>query len=489
MITDEFNNNTISKLTGIGVVPKIKNTVVDFDNVLVNSFAEPIIKELIIKNLGYDEWEFADTVNIFDIIPIDSSISGNWNYYGKKGFKFDYSSINLPIKLAPGDFISIPIAFQPNQLGSIESKLKILSDAIESPEIILKGYGTEQSLIFTDVEAETCINSSTVVSSLIKNNGNTVISFLPPRFTEQLPEFSIINKYEFDSINTLQPGEEKYLKIEYRPYNYINKSTEVILETIENKDNSKLAKVIGKPKYYKANLFFNPIEITANIGSIIQNSINLEFNEINQNTKIKELKFIVEYNPKVLKPVLEQFRDNDWLIGKFHRTIKQISINELEITYIALTDKGFENDIKILDLAFETFYPNNNDNYSDLKIKLDKIDNNCILMNTINSRVNLKEECLNHLRQFTLNNQNFFLKTEISNNSNINIDFGIGLDVFTEILIYNYFGEEILSPIKKNLKIGAYSLSIPTNNISSGIYFVTIKSGPFIKTEKIILEK
>jgi len=489
LITDEFNNNTKSKLTGIGVVPKINNAIVDFDTVLVNTFTEPKIKDLIIKNLGYDEWEFADTVNIFDIIPIDSSISGNWSYYGKKGFKIDNSKINFPIKLAPGDFISIPIAFQPNQLGSIESKLKILSDALESPEIILKGYGTEQSLIFTDVEAETCVNSSTVVSSLIKNNGNTVISFLPPRFTEQLPEFSIINYNEFETINTLQPGEEKYLKIEYRPYNYINKSTEIILETIGNKDNSKSAKVIGKPKYYKANLFFNPIEITANVGSIIQNSIILEFNEINQNTKIKELKFIIEYNPKVLKPILEQFRDNDWLIGKFHRIIKQKSINQLEITYIALSYQGLEQNIKMLDLAFETFYPNDNINYSDLIIKLDKIDNNCILMNTVSSRVNLKEECLNHLRQFTFNNQNFYLKTGINNNSNINIDFGIGLDVFTEIIIYNYFGEEILSPIKENLKIGKYSLSIPTKNISSGIYFITIKSGPFIKTEKIILEK
>ena len=70
-----------------------------------------------------------------------------------------------------------------------------------------------------------------------------------------------------------------------------------------------------------------------------------------------------------------------------------------------------------------------------------------------------------------------------------NIDFAVGLDGYTEIGIYDSRGDLIAKPVNKDLKAGNYTVSVPVSDMSSGAYYVKMVSGPFIKTESMIIAK
>jgi len=71
-----------------------------------------------------------------------------------------------------------------------------------------------------------------------------------------------------------------------------------------------------------------------------------------------------------------------------------------------------------------------------------------------------------------------------------NIKFTIPSDgIFTELKVYNITGQEVKSLINQNLNQGIYEIKFEGYNLSSGVYFYTLKAGNYVDTKKMLLVK
>ena len=71
----------------------------------------------------------------------------------------------------------------------------------------------------------------------------------------------------------------------------------------------------------------------------------------------------------------------------------------------------------------------------------------------------------------------------------IEISYGLGLDSYTKIDIYNSVGELIYNIKSDTQQSGKYTKTINTNDYQSGIYFLRIQSGPYIETVPLVITR
>ncbi|MGE5798157.1 MAG: T9SS type A sorting domain-containing protein, partial [Ignavibacteria bacterium] len=74
-------------------------------------------------------------------------------------------------------------------------------------------------------------------------------------------------------------------------------------------------------------------------------------------------------------------------------------------------------------------------------------------------------------------------------NSSTIISFSIPSTLLVTLTIFNLLGEEICTLINEEKQAGKYNLNFDAGNLSSGIYYYTLKAGNFIQSRKLILIK
>jgi len=74
-------------------------------------------------------------------------------------------------------------------------------------------------------------------------------------------------------------------------------------------------------------------------------------------------------------------------------------------------------------------------------------------------------------------------------NSTTKIKYSIKSENFVDLKIYNVLGNEIDNPVKQVLKPGTYEITWNPINLSSGVYYYTLKYGNEFTTKKMILLK
>ncbi len=67
------------------------------------------------------------------------------------------------------------------------------------------------------------------------------------------------------------------------------------------------------------------------------------------------------------------------------------------------------------------------------------------------------------------------------------INFSLAERTFTELKIYNILGVEIAALERKELDAGNYTYTFNAENLSSGVYFYTLKTNNFNQTKKMVL--
>jgi len=67
------------------------------------------------------------------------------------------------------------------------------------------------------------------------------------------------------------------------------------------------------------------------------------------------------------------------------------------------------------------------------------------------------------------------------------LEFGISKLGFVSLRIYDILGKEVATIVNEKLSPGIYKYEFNGSNLSSGIYFYTIKAGDFTETKKMTL--
>ena len=116
---------------------------------------------------------------------------------------------------------------------------------------------------------------------------------------------------------------------------------------------------------------------------------------------------------------------------------------------------------------------------------------NCVNIQKNDGQIHLSY-CGEQIRNIVIS-QNSFNLSSISANpnyeSNTILSYRVPYEVFTNIEIYNSFGEKIASIVSEQIREGEYFYNFDTRLISSGVYYVKMISGPFTKTLPINIIK
>ena len=242
-------------------------------------------------------------------------------------------------------------------------------------------------------------------------------------------------------------------------------------------------------------LIITPLDQTVDIPNLANIKLTMDNQNDLSNISLNELNVTIKYNPDFLKPepmdsiisgrliagkFLPPYADSTTKIGELHLKIKAISNN-------ILNGSG-----ELFSMNFETYFPTDTLNYSDIVISIEPVNNTCTKFETAVGRINAKLQCLNELRKIKYSGLKYELENVSPNPVNsldANFNFTIAIDADTEFYIQNSLGEIISKPVNSRLTKGTYKLNIPLKEISSGLYFYTLKSGPFVETKKLIINK
>ena len=74
-------------------------------------------------------------------------------------------------------------------------------------------------------------------------------------------------------------------------------------------------------------------------------------------------------------------------------------------------------------------------------------------------------------------------------NPSTKIRFGLPVEAYTSLRIYNFLGECVEELLNEVREAGYYEVEFNTDNLSSGIYFYSLISGKFQETKKMMLLK
>ena len=74
-------------------------------------------------------------------------------------------------------------------------------------------------------------------------------------------------------------------------------------------------------------------------------------------------------------------------------------------------------------------------------------------------------------------------------NPTTTLDFAIPVDSKVSLSIYNLQGREMSMLINDNIDAGYYTVVWDANTYASGVYFVKMIAGEYVKTQKLMLVK
>ncbi len=490
----DYSNNTITELTGFGTAPKLKSQIVEFDTTIVEDYNTSSIRKINITNLIYDDWEYYDTLYIYDFkLYNEEEISELWKIYGSKGFKIDKEVINFPIKLSPGKTYTLYAGFVAMQEGVNSSQFEIISDAIDTATISLIGYGIEQQISFTGGYGESCIGKEQIIKGYVKNNSNQELKFGKILFDKEIPEFELLNK-EISNGFTLAPLEQIPINIIYRPQDLSEKKVELIISDLRNQNLKKYATFSGKPIQYITNIFGSPAQYTVDIGDTINQKITFKTNYDLKGMGLKDLEVWLKYDGNMLKYIegsaqISNYLNGEYIIKKDEYFYKK---GILKFNIKSLLGNEITNDTDLFTLSFITYFPNEIKNNTDIETSISLIDNNCVTIQDSKSKVYINPLCANDLKVINFSSSKYKLD-DINPNPIItnfaNISFSIAISANTELSIYNSNGILISKLVDSYLDKGTYENFVNLEKYNSGLYFYILKSGPFYEVKKFIINK
>ncbi len=489
-IVSKTGKHSVSNLRGKGTVPKIRSAYGEFDTLLVNNFDCPQTQTIVINNLRGGEWEYADSLTVLNISSPDNSVINK--AYSNSGFMMDIDENAFPIKIPAGESYAFNCQFVPKLVGENLGKLVVISDAMANDTIHLKGYGTSKNILFQNTNLKLCQGEQGIISCIIKNNGNLRIKlnnfyFSPPSEVFEIHE-------DMNEEIELAPNETKVVNIEFNPKSIGVYSSflrfNVTTDSYQSVDSVEISAISELTReFIDMDLSSDSIKI----GTPLIAKINLQ-PDSPHDIDAEKIDITIKYDADILYPNLSDIRLGKLLSGKF--VIDEIKFNnhakEIRIVVKTINKYSFANSGEMIILPFDTYFPIKDGKYVNISAEI-STDNNCVAFVPASVLAELTGICAFELRYINLSGTEYFISEATPNpaNSNVNIDFAVGLDcsALTNIKIFSSNGSLIYEPVNTHLSVGRYNLQINTKNLPSGVYYYSINSAHFSATKKFIIAK
>jgi hypothetical protein len=516
-----------STLRGIGVFPKSITEDLNFGNKIVKTG----------KLTGQVRFTNTNWTNDYDLTITDfrTEVDANTSF-GEFNttniFRWDRDNITdqngelmtFPIKLKPGEFCVIQGEYEPTTNGTFTGRLISVSDAEVEPISNWSGTAVIEGWALTPDEITTCKNLPKTLRPTIKNNGSDTLTVTNLFITNNnnIPgaatsDFVITTNPGFK----LAPGETKEIPVTFTPsgvYNNAALQLKAEADAVTQKLDSTILTV---------NATFDQLKSTAKLVLPV-GVTKIEpgaTDAVVYTVELNRSKVIVDATIPIIKVAVTY--SMDFLGLAFYdaaRTQPKIDYSKLQAAgysmlppdrkvdkatnkeTITLTFSGTESlfkqsgNLDLVTISFDAFLP-----YYVIDGNIVMKDKNTTVSHTVTTEdaclsisgdqgtAKLDSTCVDNLRPIQISATKYNLQQVNpnpvgSNGGDIKFSVG-GKNINTEIKIYNETGKLISNVFNATLNSGDYSVRIPIEEMSSGIYFYEMKSGPFSDTKKIVVQK
>ncbi len=485
-------------LYGFGAKSKISAKGFEFNpRVLINYehpetgfveiFSEGVTSDLFIKNIIIEEVQPQAKLDFkfIDVIPENTFIPR-------------------------GSSLKIPIKFRPMETGERKILVKIVNDAFEGDKpdngldtIIVSVAGNSYLKVLYAKNFDYGVNfhCSERTSLIVFHNTSatdTARILNIELISGDVDAFKIEDNSYVSGFETIKPGSNLSIPVIFRPKNYNASHFEAIIKMTADIDTCL---AIVKGDSYKLPLVIKMDTVNDMVPGLLTRNkppnfpykdfpIKIESNSINS-ILINEFEIELIYNRKDLLfagIIDEGDVTKDWHFyyykeADYNADYKVLTVKAKGLKRISENGVLFKPVFKLL-LGDTTF----------LDVKFGYIflfdEHSCVNISAQPGRINYSG-CGIDIRNILISHTEYsFNLSSINSYSDIlKFEYGIGLDTYTNISIYNSMGELIEVVHDGIHNSGIYKKEIPINNISTGIYFAKISSGPFSKTMKIIISK
>lgn len=455
------------RLTGIGFLPAISSDNVIFPPTRVDSDADPL--ELVIKNTSA-----YGPLNIREITIEQQQ-------------DFGFGTANLTnIVIPKNSEHRIPVTFKPTAPGTRTAKITVKNDAKEGPEPVetqlffVDAIGSGMRLDVVDKldfgTLSTCQTLTKSVSILNSGSGSMEINAV---VAGQNP-----TAFELETSNlTIPAGGTGILNVIFMPTAAQNYSA--ILKLSSSAGDADVALTgIGSVLQFKSQWSQSVVNIE------IAKPMNVQFSSDLPNiapTTISKIVYHISYNPKALKydnasGFSSSPADWNWTVN---------SADELK-GKLTITGSGTEKTTPFKlthNLSFKTYL--SGDSTANISVLADfESAAPCLVVSADILQTKL-QTCFTQGHLIIYSPTQFQLSAPEPNPAyeNVNIKYNVAFDAVTKIEIYNSMGVLVKTIADGNLKAGAYESKFPVSELSSGIYIITMQSGPYSATRQLAITK
>jgi len=458
------------RLTGTGTMPEISAPKVTFAGIVVGGLST---KDLVITNPSSTEDLSVYTV----VMPVNPD------------FKFATSAVtdNFKVTMNNGT-VDIPIEFSPSQAGLRSVEVTIRCDIGEGnppylfeEKVTIEGLGLGIDITPTSYDYQDVLTCGAKDATFVINNtaGTTDITINSINFTGMgASAFSVVPPQP----NFVPAGENANLIVRFAPDTKASYVAAMNIET-DNGDAMIALKGVGTMVDVKPMIAQPDEKVLPGRAFPLTYSIpvpNLNGATITSlTTKISYYgqSYVFENNPgDITTPNVTGW---NW-------TVDTTVANEIYLYGsgpATQLPKSF--DFRIL---FHTYLSDK----STTNIIVAPLFQGLDCVTPVNDTLELViNTCYTEGRLIIMSDVEYYMQDVTPNpaGSEFELNIGLGLEAQTKIQIYDAMGGLVKTLVNREMSKGEYELSVSTADMSNGVYFIRLESGPFARVKKLVINK
>lgn len=499
-------DSVFNYLRGFGTEPKIKLTGYEFQPPVLLGKEHPVTGEVIIEStsetadLNVEAIRWTAPQSVIDFEWLDSPPS---NITIKTG-----EPLRLRVKFTPasldGDIVS-GYVLRKNMVEVISDRGPgPVSDLPRSDNAEVIGYTYDEGIIISKIDFGSVLRCDMPEDKfLIENPMATQEIFIEKveLSSGDVSAFEIINYPEI-----IIPGNMDYVRVRFNPSSLPYRTGKFLAEVKVSYKYSVGGSAFDTTTTVEGTTYQVPVRLSMREmrglapGIItINNPPTYPFQDFDVDIKstswsdayVTDFEFEIEYNKKWMK-YHNEIRVGE-VINNWQVTAEEVLVGA-EMAKLVIKGNGpgrIASDGVLVKPVFQLLLSDSSHFTPQFgNIKFNSRDY-CVVPSGIPASIHL-ETCVQELRNILISKTPYSL-SEIEPNpamsGSVAINYGVGLSGHTLLEIINSSGE-IVKTISDGFKeAGSYSFAVQTSELSSGIYYIRMKSGQFIDVKKLVIAK
>ena len=503
-VTSDPTITPVSRLDGIGIVPRITTKDVDFGTTYLLGGvpqAPANIRQVEIICGSGDIYD--DSVTITDFAASVAGTVGTvaTGQPGTEGFRFDIATV-IPggkLVLQPTDRVTFNADFLAQRVGTASAALTTKSDAESEATSKWTGLGVENKVPVRDASVTSgsvgpiCVGRTATFTIRLTNTGtDAAVDLNNLEFIPQDGTFSLATPIQYP-LTLLKTGDFADITILYSPKTSGTHNCQLKLTTSAKEliaDLSGTAELFNRTTSLVASTSSTTGATKVNVGEDLFVSVKLDNgNGSIINAQADKISATVTFDKTLLSYVeVKGVNGNTVSNPKLEPDGNAVTFD------VAPASSYFDPATELAVIKYRVMLPQTTGEVATDKItlKLSTTANDCLILTPINAEVVIDPTCGYSYRKIIGSGKAYSL-TAIGPNpvitDEMDVNMSIGMQAGTELTVYSAAGQVVKRVDLGSLEAGEYDVKVDVSGLSSGSYTVRLRSGLYSSERQVVITK